>query len=348
MKRHRIRRIGAVAATIALGLSLSACIQADQGADWSTSHLADGGTIAGQPSAYVTYGGARTLGDTAQTALALKATNHAEALAKVLNYLEHHVSDYINIPASGGTPAYVDAGHTAMLLLVAKATGSESAFHSDSLLTTLLGTQQTSGPHAGMFGADDPTYDGTYRTSLALMALQRYGYSTNSTSVNSGLVWLRAQQCPSGGFTSSVIENPCNGVGSSYQGPDTNSTAQAIEALRALGRPTGQGMPIARAVAWLATLETANATWPWYPGIDPDSNSTAIVAVGLWTAGQRLNQAPWQKPSGVNPWLALMGFQVTTPGPNFGGFIYQPGMLADPISTEQVTYALSGNQFPPS
>jgi hypothetical protein len=304
------------------------------------------GRINGAKAGYETYSTGPDLGITAQTALAMAATGQTARLPAILNYLENNVSAYIDVRSSGGEPAYTDAGHVALLLLVAHATGTGSKFHASSLLTTLLSLQQTSGSTAGLFGLNDATYDGVFRTALALQALAERGETTAVPAVAGGLSWMLAQQCPSGGFTTIRSEDPCSGLPTSYQGPDTNTTAQALLALTALHQPTGAGTPTARAVAWLASLESKRATWAYYPGSEPDSNSTAIVSVGLRAVGQQLAGSPWAKPGGLWPLRSLLTYEDTTPGANLGGYVFQPGDLPDSLSTAQVTLALSGAPVP--
>jgi len=348
VKKRPIRILTAVIGTAVLSLGLSACIQANQGANWLTSHLAATDWLNGAPASYVPYGGSPDIGDTAQTALTLVATGQTSALPAVLNYLEYHAADYTNVPASGGTPGYTDAGHVALLLLVAHATGTQSAFSATSLLATLRNTQQLTdtGYGVGLFGSDDPTYDGVYRTALALEALVASGVPLSDSAIVTGRSWLLAQQCPSGGFTAAAATNPCNGDPANWQGPDTNSTAQALIALHALNESTAAGTPSARAVAWLGSLESSTATWPFFPGSVPDSNSSAIVCMGLRAAGEALSATRYVRSGGTWPLLALLNYEDQTPGADFGGYVFQPGDLPDPISTEQVALTLSGVTLP--
>jgi len=346
MKTARLGKLGALAATVAVALGLSACLQADQGASWLASHMVSAGTIAGAPAGYETYSTGPDLSITAEAALAMQATGQTTNLPALLNYLEHNVSTYINVPASGSTPGYVDAGHVALLILVAQATGTLTAFGTRSLVATLRSLQQTSGPEAGLYGSNDPTYDGVFRTALALQALAARHVTTADPGVARGLRWMLAQQCQNGGFASARRQNPCIGLPSNFQGPDTNTTAQALLAMAALHQPTASGSPTARALDWLSSLETAQATWPFFPGAAGDSNSTPIVSVALAAVGEPLSGARWTEPGGAWPLRALLDFEDTTAGANFGGYAYQVGDLPDSLSTTQVTLALSGVPVP--
>ena len=48
---------------------------------------------------------------------------------------------------------------------------SPTSFGGTNLVARLLATQRTTGTDAGLFGAQDPTFDGAYRQGLALAAL---------------------------------------------------------------------------------------------------------------------------------------------------------------------------------
>jgi hypothetical protein len=346
MKPTHRRKLGVLAVTVLVAVTLSACIAANEGAGWLANHMVKT-TVAGSPAGYEVYSGTTPdLGITADTALAMEATGQTAQLPRILTYLEHNISAYVDIPASRTTRAYVDAGHVALLILVSKATGTEAQFATASLLSELRSLQQTSGPDTGLFGLNDPTYDGVFRTALSLQALAAEGASSSTPAVQTGLRWMLAQQCSSGGFTPDVAVNPCNGSPSNYQGPDTNTTAQALLALAATHQPRIAGSPAAKAVAWLASLESSAATFPFYPGSKPDSNSTAIVSVALTAAGQSLAQGHWVKAGHAWPLSALVGYEDTTAGSNYGGYRYQVGDLPESLSTVQVTLALSGVPVP--
>ena len=55
--------------------------------------------------------------------------------------------------------------------------------------------------------------------------------------------WLVAEQCPDGGWTSpDNAINACNGLPAAFAGPDTNSTALAVQGLAAQGALTLVGL----------------------------------------------------------------------------------------------------------
>ncbi len=50
----------------------------------------------------------------------------------------------------------------------------------------------------GLFGSQDPTYDGVYRQSLSLIVLD----AAEATIPTPAVKWLKRQQCDNGSFTS--------------------------------------------------------------------------------------------------------------------------------------------------
>src|SRR4051794_36569449 len=83
----------------------------------------------------------------------------------------------------------------------------------------------------GLFGKQDPSFDGVYRQTLSLLALRAAGRTPDSLAV----AWLAKQQCNDGTFTSyrsnTTASCPANGK-------DSNATGLAVQAFAALGRST--------------------------------------------------------------------------------------------------------------
>ena len=89
--------------------------------------------------------------------------------------------------------------------------------------------------NVGLYGSTDPTYDGVFRQSLAILGLHAAGKTPDPTAIT----WLLDQQCADGGFSS---YNPAPAKGcpkydpSAYTGGvDTNATSLALQALLATG-----------------------------------------------------------------------------------------------------------------
>lgn len=137
----------------------------------------------------------------------------------------------------------------------------------------------------GLFGAQDPTYDGVFRQSLSILALRAAHIPVPTVAVT----WLLGQQCADGGFqsyrptaTACLKSDPVN-----YRGEDTNSTAIVVAALSYVwltNSATSTAARLkarARAIAWLAARQNRDGGWAYIPGAASDSNSTGIVLAGL-------------------------------------------------------------------
>jgi hypothetical protein len=163
-------------------------------------------------------------------ALAAAGVGRHQARAGI-GWLEKNYQAYVS---PGGVD---DAGALAAVILAAQAMGTDpTAFGRKTptnLVTRLEATQRTTGSDAGLFGSSDPTFDGAFRQGLALMALANRGVSNPA-----GVTWLRNQQCGDGGWESyrSDLTTACPAPDpSTFAGPDTNSTALAVEGLVAAG-----------------------------------------------------------------------------------------------------------------
>jgi len=304
-------------------------------ASWLAAQIGPDGSI---PS--TTTPGSPDLTATANAALALASAgpaDHATALS-ALTFMEGHVSDYV---ADGGTDG---PGQLALLILDAHALNVPTAtFGGTDLVARLLATQQATGPDAGLFGAQDATFDGAYRQGLSLAALAAVG-RTGGAAVTAAESWLTGQQCPDGGWTSLVTTaNPCNGKPAQYAGPDTNSTALAVEGLEAQGALTPAAA--SSALHFLKRAEDPDGGWgyePHSPGsTDPDSTSLviqALLALGTPPSSTALTR------SGIDPVASLLADQVTS-GPGTGGIAF-PGISgADLLATYQAIPALAGVTF---
>lgn len=177
--------------------------------------------------------GQADLSDTAESVLSLAVAGVDLATARAgFAYLSRHVDAYA---VSGGTD---DPGALAVLILGAHALGDNPRDVGGSdLVARLQATVTTKGQDAGLYGAQDPTYDGAYRQGLALVALAAAGVKGTATAAARG--WLTGQQCATDGGWEAYrtdLSLACTAPDpSTYSGPDTNSTALAIEGLAAQG-----------------------------------------------------------------------------------------------------------------
>lgn len=273
--------------------------------------------------------GKADLGDTALTVLALSSTGTQTATAqRALTYLSGHVHAYVKV---GTTDA---PGPLATLILDAKALGQDpTSFAGTNLVQRLLATMRPN----GLFGDQLPTYDGVYRQGLSLAALANAGVT--GSQVRPAVRWLKNQQCADGGWMSyrKTASIPCPADDpSTFSGPDTNSTALAVEGLTAQG-----DAPVNDPTSFLQGLETVKAGWGEYgPPTDPDS--TALVIQGLIALKAPVSVAPWVKSGNRDPVSALRSFQLAD-----GAFTY-PGTSGRPnlLSTEQAIPALMRKALP--
>ena len=135
---------------------------------------------------------------------------------------------------------------------------------------------------AGLYGTGDPTFDGVYRQSLAILSLE----ATDRKVPKSAITWLKKQQCDDGGYmayradTSAACSAP---DATTFSGQDTNSTSLAAAALYAVGERN----LAKKAASWLLKRQNADNGWAYYPasGAASDANSTALSfgAVNLVT-----------------------------------------------------------------
>jgi hypothetical protein len=306
-------------------------------AHWLAGQVQPDGSI---PS--VTTPGTPDLTATANTPLALASAGvaHATALA-ALGFMKSHVADYVSVNGSDGP------GQLALLILDAHAVGeSATSFGGTNLVARLLATSQTTGAEAGLFGAQDATFDGAYRQGLSLAALAVAGV-TGGPTVTAAEAWLLGQQCPDGGWTSLIsVTNPCNGKPAKFVGPDTNSTALAAEGLEAQGALPASG--VASALHFLKRAQDADGGWGYDPstprtGGSTDPDSTALVLQALLALGASPSSPAFTR-SGTDPVASLLADQVTS-GAGTGGIAF-PGIPGvDLLATYQAIPALAGVTF---
>jgi Squalene-hopene cyclase C-terminal domain len=317
-------------------------VPAQQGAEWLASQLTAQDYIPTSPGS-----GVANLAYTAQTVLALSSANVDLAGARAaLTYLAANVDNYVPNNGADGP------GQLALLILDAVALGDNPrSFGGSNLVTRLLATQQASGSDAGLFGTENQAVNyaaGGYQQGLALAALAAAGVKTGS-QVTAAVSWLTQEQCPDGGWTSpDNTNNACSGVPADYDGPDTNSTAFAVEGLAAVGALTS-GVAT-NAFDFLTAGQDADAGWSYYPNTNAtpgstDPDSTALVIQALVALGKSPTSAPFVQGS-ATPVSALLSFQLTS-GSGSGGFYFPPAPApADIIASYEAVPALSGLSSP--
>ncbi|GAA3370944.1 terpene cyclase/mutase family protein [Streptomyces sannanensis] len=166
---------------------------------------------------------------------------------------------------------------------------------------------------AGLYGANDPTYDGVWRQSLALLAQDTVGVEPAKQAVD----WLTGQQCANGGFASYRADaaKACD----AKTMLDTNATAAAVQALAALG---GHGNEVKKSTAWLKSVQNEDGGWSYNPGGASDANSTSVVIGALAAAGEKPGDV--KSKQGKSPYDSLVSFAIPCGGKDGGAFAYQP------------------------
>ncbi|MFD1659949.1 prenyltransferase/squalene oxidase repeat-containing protein [Streptomyces caeni] len=167
---------------------------------------------------------------------------------------------------------------------------------------------------SGLYGSTDPTYDGVWRQSLALLAQHTTGVRPAARAVD----WLAGQQCANGAFAA-FRANPGTACDAKLM-VDTNSTAAAVQALAALG---GHDAATGKAVSWLKSVQNKDGGWGYMPGGASDANSTSVVIGALAAAGE--NPARVRKDgNGRAPQELLASWSIPCGGRGGGALAYQP------------------------
>ena len=306
-------------------------------AQWLSQKLSTGGYIPGSTPGTANYSG------TVNTLLALAAANVDLSQARTgLAYMEQNVNAYVTVEGSDGP------GQLSLLILAAHALGTDPTnFGGTNLVSRLLATEQASGPNAGRFGTDmqNANFDsGSYDQGVALQALKAAGIRADAPAVS----WLQQQQCPNGGWTDpDTTTTPCNGDPAEFGGPDTNTTAEAVEGLVAQsGLSSSAG---SNAVAFFKNGQNADGGWAIEPAApdnqqasDPDSTSLviqAIIAMGLAPDSAQFDVG------GHMPTGLLLSFRIAS-GADAGAFYFSTPGTGDLFASFEAVPALMGLSFP--
>lgn len=169
---------------------------------------------------------------------------------------------------------------------------------------------------AGLYGSQDPTYDGVWRQSLALLAQHAAGAVPAKEAVD----WLKGQQCDDGAFAAYRADASAD---CDKKTPvDTNSTGIAVQALSALG---GHDETVNDAVDWLESVQNKDGGWGYMPGGPSDANSTSVV-IGALTAADREPEDVVTGKKKKSPYDALLDLQLGCKGKasEEGAFAFQP------------------------
>lgn len=282
---------------------------------------------------------------TIQTAVALATAGvEGPTFDRMVDWLAANVTDVI---ANEGVPGN-DPGRLGGLLVIVDAAGEDPTSFGGADLPALLAA--TLGAYEpGLYGATDPTYDGAFRQSLALLGLVAAGATPAPAAVD----WLVAQQCDAttpaadGGWQAYRADlgigcgapDPVN-----FTGPDTNSTALAVQALAEVGVTGG----LSRAGDFLDRAQAGDGGFPFVAGSGTDPNSTALVILGIVALGEDPTAGRWAE-GAATPFTSLLSWQLgcDAPAADQGSFAspFSAG-LPDPVASSQAVWGAAGNALP--
>lgn len=187
----------------------------------------------------------------------------------------------------------------------------------------------------GLFGSADPTYDGVYRQSMALLGLVAAKAPVPAAAVR----WLVGQQCANGAYqsfrASTTVPCPASDP-ANFVGPDSNSTALGAMALQATGR-TAQATP---AVAALVAAQNADGGWGYTLGGGSDVNSTGLALAAL--KGVPSAKTVRAAVNGAIGYIASTQIACTAPADSRFGLPYQAGQKADALASGQGLIGIAG------
>jgi hypothetical protein len=244
------------------------------------------------------------LAATADAALALAAANvGGAAFTRAVTYFKGQIDAYAK--DSGGVDL---PGSLAKLVMIAVVAGEDptkfgGTAAANDLVARLLATKRATGTDAGLFGSQDPSFDGAFRQSLAIMALKKVG-SPPADAVN----WLSTQQCPDTGWQSyrSDTTAACTATDpATFAGEDTNSTAIAEQAFRSLSLTPPKG----DALDFLKAAQNADGGFGFLKGTATDANSTGIALQAIVAGGEDPTAGRWAIAGGT-PMTALLALQL--------------------------------------
>ena len=358
MARARRARCGVLVLLTGVGLSLSvvplsapasattgasapatSVVVARDGAGWLARQIAANGgdVVSGTPDPT----------DTAYAVLGLHAAGVGSAASTMaMSFLQTQLGAI----SSGGSD---DPGMLADFILAAHAAGVDPRHFGgtgapNNLVARLSATSRKTGVDAGLFGSQDPTFDGAFRQGLALAALNSAGVSVSKTAVANGIAWLEKQQCSNGLWESyrSDTATPCPPADpSTFTGPDTNSTSLAVQGLAAYGAHPKRNKRIAQ----LHLVQSTDGGFPLVAasGQASDPDSTALLIQAIVDDGGDPGSTTWTV-SAATPYSALASFQLrcTAPAADRGAFFFPGSSTPNVIATVQAVPAAAGKALP--
>jgi hypothetical protein len=332
--------VTAPASTAAAG-SPTTGLRAQRGAQWLANQIkANGG--------FVKYsGGGADAVDTAYAVIGMRAAGvDKPASDQAVHYLEKNIGAAVQLHGKDS------AGGLAEYIMASVADGQDPRHFGgtaakNNLVSRLLATARTTGSDRGLFGSQDPTYDGAFRQGLALAALAAVHVSSSDARVTAGIAWLTRQQCANGLWQANRAK-PATKCGAAnpqtFSGPDTNSSALALMGLAAWKKFPRQ----ATALNALKVVQSSDAGWPLVAAKNQasDPSSTALVIQALVAEKSSPTLARWKR-GAAGPYTALGSYQLGCTSPDFGAFWFtaQP-TTANVFATVQSVPAMAGKPLP--
>jgi hypothetical protein len=185
----------------------------------------------------------------------------------------------------------------------------------------------------GLFGQQDPTYDGVYRQSLSLIALKTAGARVPAASVE----WLLRQQCDNGRFPEYTdLVGRC-GAGSG------DATSAATIALKAVGERAA-----ARdAMNWLIGQQTSSGGWEYKATQGPNANTTGLAVQAMLAMG--IDPSTVKTQATGPQFLRSLQLRCSTDVAVDRGaldYLKNSPLAPDNYATAQATQALAGATLP--
>ncbi|HVQ19278.1 MAG TPA: prenyltransferase/squalene oxidase repeat-containing protein [Actinomycetes bacterium] len=185
----------------------------------------------------------------------------------------------------------------------------------------------------GLYGSQTPQYDGVYRQGLSVIALDSSGRTVDPSAIR----WLLRQQCDNGRWTSfrPDLSKRCGAA-------DSNATAMAVMALRAVGKRAAA----TQGLAWLIDHQQVGGGWEYSPGWGPDANSTGLVVQSL--IAMKVDPATVQNGGSPLDFLASVQLGCEAKVRQRGALDYQleSPLVRNDYATAQATQALAGSKLP--
>ena len=331
--------LGGILAGTANATAATRLQRAQRGAQWLANQIKQNG-------GYVKNFGVADVTSTAYAIIGMRAAGvDIAASDKGIRYLRTKIGTQVQANGSDAP------GALAEYILAAVADNSDPRHFGgtaakNNLVARLLATARTTGPNKGLFGVQDPTYDGAFRQGLALAALKAAAVSSSNARLVAGISWLRKQQCGNGlwqAYRASTTTACPAADPNTFTGPDTNSTSLAVQGLAAWSQ-----LPRKAAVLQsLDAVQSANAGWPFVaaPGQAADPNSTALVIQTLVAENSSPVGTQWQKGT-KNPFTALASYQLGCSKPDYGAFFFPGSTTANVFATVQAVPAMASKTFP--